>query len=142
MPSPSPPPLFGLGYISIWEINMDVFSIYWIALPVLSCLCNSFIFLFLLSNISYPPCPCLGICEPCGGWTLTDAAPRCGYDITSLMASLCFVKKIKKSQKQTTAWSCHLASALCLSPSWFSLCSPTWLLLSFETLQIQRGRLR
>ena len=40
-------PVFGLGYINIWKINMDIFSIHWIALLVLSYVS---VFLFYLSS--------------------------------------------------------------------------------------------
>ena len=45
-------PTFGLGYISIWKINVDQFSIHWIAPPSsILCLCSfSFVFLFLLHS--------------------------------------------------------------------------------------------
>lgn len=51
-------PPFEMGYISIWKINMDIFSIYWIALLIFVFrLCISLISLFHLPNFSKPYTP-------------------------------------------------------------------------------------
>lgn len=51
-------PPFEMGYISIWKTNMDIFSIYWIALLIFVFrLCISLISLFHLPNFSKPYTP-------------------------------------------------------------------------------------